>query len=349
MRSPATSIELPDISRLRIDDSSPEGQHKVPAVPPAPTPNGERQQMAVSSQDVTYWQGPTDGQGRADFGQERGHNAGQRQGTRGRDAPRDRLAGHDRGQRGHYGDNGGTGGQNAGFSGYGGPPQHHGFQGFYGGGGFQGQYDGGGFQGHRGGDFYQHHYRSHNADSDTQFMTMQYGYTAVNDPLAAAQQKVIGQLDKSFPKENRYQGPSDTMSLMARFLRFQDACIIAGITKEYLHMALPVMMAPGRVRDFCMKEALRTKNWNEVLQLMQDRYEDGGMRRERENRWLLRDVAEFVAEKGAGLTLAEQAIEFFNEMEETQTSLSQSSQSEKVLLDKLEKVLLDKLKPAYKK
>ena len=59
------------------------------------------------------------------------------------------------------------------------------------------------------------------------------------------------------------------------------------------------------------------------------------MRRERENRWLLRGVAEFVADKGAGLTPTEQAMGFFNEMEETQTSLSQHNQSDTVLLNKL--------------
>ncbi|CAK7563560.1 MAG: hypothetical protein SEPTF4163_001429 [Sporothrix epigloea] len=100
-------------------------------------------------------------------------------------------------------------------------------------------------------------------------------------------------------------------------------------------MALPVMMTSGRIRDYCTDQALRLGNWNEVLQAMQDRYEDGDLRRERENRWLLRGMAEFVEEKGSGLTLAEQAMGFFYEMEDTQSPLSQSNQTTRVLLDKL--------------
>ena len=153
--------------------------------------------------------------------------------------------------------------------------------------------------------------------------------------MTTAQQKLIGQLDRDYPKENRYQGRTDTKSLMSRFLQFRNACVIAGITNQYLHMALPVMMTSGRIRDYCTDQALRLGNWNEVLQAMQDRYEDGDLRRERENRWLLRGVAGFVEEKGSGLTLAEQAMGFFYEMEYTQSSLSQSNQTTRVLLDKL--------------
>ncbi|CAK7567418.1 MAG: hypothetical protein SEPTF4163_005382 [Sporothrix epigloea] len=216
MGSHSTPTDLPDIGRLRIEETSPAhgaAQFKTPAVPPALTPLGERQQMAVRNQAVTEQQGRTqdarflapdaahamlhpaipapssdgerqrmavssqdatvrqrsaDRQGRAGFGQEQGHYAGQRQGTRGHDAPWDRPAGHEEVRPGYYGDNGGTGGQNASFGGYGGPPQsqptydgpHQGFQGQYGGGGFQGQFGGGGFQGHQGGGGFQGPYGS---------------------------------------------------------------------------------------------------------------------------------------------------------------------------------------------
>ena len=161
MGSHSTSTDLPDIGRLRIEETSPAhgaAQFKTPAVPPALTPLGERQQMAVRNQAVTEQQGRTqdarflepdatnamlhpaipapssdgerqrmavssqdatvrqrsaDRQGRAGFGQEQGHYAGQRQGTRGHDPPWDRPAGHEEVRPGYYGDNGGTVGQNA--------------------------------------------------------------------------------------------------------------------------------------------------------------------------------------------------------------------------------------------
>ncbi|KAL2890627.1 hypothetical protein HOO65_021169 [Ceratocystis lukuohia] len=111
-----------------------------------------------------------------------------------------------------------------------------------------------------------------------------------NNAYEIEQRKLIGVLEKAWPKENQYSGTMDTASLWLRFRSFVNKCNQLGLEEHYLHdaLALTCMMAAGNVRDYCVELVLMTAatDWKSVMIQMGQRFESEGMKLARDNRWL---------------------------------------------------------------
>ncbi|PHH49994.1 hypothetical protein CFIMG_007550RA00001 [Ceratocystis fimbriata CBS 114723] len=112
--------------------------------------------------------------------------------------------------------------------------------------------------------------------------------SSCNNAYEIEQRKLIGVLEKAWPKENQYSGTMDTASLWLCFRTFVNKCNQLGLEEHYLHDALTCMMAAGNVRDYCVDLVLMTAatDWKSVMIQMGQSFESEEMKLARDSRWL---------------------------------------------------------------
>ncbi|KKF92086.1 hypothetical protein CFO_g5561 [Ceratocystis platani] len=108
-----------------------------------------------------------------------------------------------------------------------------------------------------------------------------------NNACEIEQRRIIGLLEKAWPKENQYSGTTNTVSLAWRIT----TC----------------MMAAGNVRDYCAELVLTTAatDWKSVMIQMEQRFENEGMKLACDNRWLQYTLDDVMTKENSG---ADQAL-----------------------------------------
>ncbi|KKF92146.1 hypothetical protein CFO_g5502 [Ceratocystis platani] len=151
------------------------------------------------------------------------------------------------------------------------------------------------------------------------------------------QRKILGLLEKTWPKEDQFSGAMDSVSLWHSFRVFAHKCRQLGLEEHYLHDALPSMMAAGPARDRCRELVITTDatDWKSVMIQMEHRFENAGMKLARDNRWLQYSLDEFIRDKGDGRPLHEIVYVFYEWLDRGQLSLSFAYQGHDVLRDRL--------------
>lgn len=147
--------------------------------------------------------------------------------------------------------------------------------------------------------------------------------------------KAVRDLQIHYPKEHKYTGSLDPTSLNYRLEQFLRRCSDARISRDYLLMALPCMMAEGEVSDECAKHRdAGITNWRRIIYRMGLRFETDAVIRNRTNKWLSLTLHDVLREM-PGRPLSEAVHGFYVRLTAIQRSLKSEWHSSGALYSRL--------------